>query len=49
MYLADCNSGKCDKQTCPNKKIFNYIYNEINSLLDNMSLQDMITGEKYDK
>jgi len=42
MYLAECNSGKCDKGTCPNMKIFNHIYKEINKVLDNMNLEDML-------
>ncbi len=45
LYLADCNSGKCNKETCPNKNIFNFIYEEINNLLDSKTLYDMITGE----
>ncbi len=47
LYLADCNSGKCTKETCPNKSIFNFIYREINDLLDSKSLQDMI-GDNYE-
>ena len=47
LYLADCNSGKCDKATCPSKSIFNYIYTEINNLLDSKTLQDMI-GDNYE-
>ncbi|MBE5735109.1 MAG: Rrf2 family transcriptional regulator [Clostridiales bacterium] len=47
LYLADCNSGKCDKVTCPSKSIFNYIYTEINNLLDSKTLQDMI-GDNYE-
>jgi len=45
LYLADCNSGKCNKESCPNKNIFNYIYKEINDLLDSKSLNDMIIGD----
>lgn len=47
LYLADCNSGKCNKDSCPNKSIFNFIYREINNLLDSKSLQDMI-GDNYE-
>ncbi len=47
LYLADCNSGKCDKEACPTKSIFNYIYTEINNLLDSKTLQDMI-GDNYE-
>ncbi len=47
LYLADCNSGKCT-QKCPNKDIFNYLYKQINEVLDKKTLQDMIRGEEYE-
>ena len=45
LYLADCNSGKCNKLECPNMGMLNYIYKEINKVLDNKTLSDMIKGE----
>ena len=48
LYLADCNSGKCGKEKCPNMHMLNYIYAEINKVLDNKSLKDMIVGDKYE-
>ena len=48
LYLADCNSGKCDRETCPNMHMLNYIYSEINRVLDNKTLEDMIKGDKYE-
>ncbi len=44
LYLADCNSGICTK-SCPTKRIFEYIYREINDLLDKKSLYEMVLGE----
>ena len=44
LYLADCNSGECTKN-CPTKRIFEYIYREINELLDKKSLYEMVLGE----
>lgn len=48
LYLADCNSGKCNKDACPNMHMLNYIYREINNVLDQKTLQDMIIGDKYE-
>lgn len=48
MYLADCNSGKCNKADCPNYLIFNYIYKKINTVFDEITLDQMIKGESYE-
>ena len=47
LYLADCNRIGCDKACCPNKDILNYVYKEINNVLDKKTLHDMITGDNY--
>lgn len=48
IYLADCNSGKCNRSDCPNYSIFNYIYKKINSVFDELTLEQMIKGENYE-
>lgn len=44
--FSDCVVGQCKDDYCPNKKIFTRIYDGINNILDNTSLQDMITDYK---
>ncbi len=48
LYLADCNRTDCTKACCPNRDILNYVYREINNVLDNKTLHDMITGDNYE-
>ena len=40
--ISDCATEGCKDAYCPNKKIFKRLHNEINSILDNFSLEDMI-------
>ena len=47
LYLADCTSGACSNENCPNKTIFNFLYNKINLMFDSFTLNDMIRG-KYE-
>lgn len=46
LVFSDCaRSGKCNNLNCPNKGIFKTIYDRLNSVLDEITLQDMITNE----
>lgn len=40
--FTDCVSGKCKDAYCPNKKIFSRIYEGVNEILNQTTLQDMI-------
>lgn len=40
--LTDCALGQCDDSYCPNKKMFQKIHLGINSMLDSLTLKDMI-------
>ncbi len=44
--VSDCATEGCNDAYCPNKRIFKRLYGEINSILDNFSLEDMITDYK---
>ena len=44
--VSDCATEGCNDVYCPNKRIFKRLYGEINSILDNFSLEDMILDYK---
>ena len=47
LVFTDCaKTGKCANVKCPNKNIFKVIYDQLNSVLDNITLHQMIEGEK---
>ena len=47
LVFSDCaKTGKCDNTACPNKNIFKVIYDNLNDVLDSITLQDMIKGER---
>ena len=46
LVFSDCaKSGKCTNVACPNKSIFKVIYDNLNNVLDGITLQDMIKNE----
>ena len=46
LVFSDCaKSGKCANKACPNKNIFKIIYDNLNSVLNGITLQDMINNE----
>ena len=46
LVFSDCaRSGKCSNFNCPNKGIFKVIYDRLNSVLDELTLQDMIDNK----
>ena len=46
LVFTDCaRSGKCNNFNCPNKGIFKVIYDRLNSVLDELTLQDMIDNK----
>ena len=46
LVFSDCaRSGKCNNFNCPNKGIFHVIYDRLNSVLDELTLQDMIDNK----
>ena len=44
--ISDCAVDGCADEYCPNKKIFKRLYDGMNSMLDNFSLEDMISDYK---
>lgn len=51
LVFSDCaKSGKCSNTACPNKNIFKVIYDNLNDVLDSITLHDMINnkGENYE-
>ena len=46
LAFSECaRSGKCNNLNCPNKGIFKIIYDKLNGVLDEITLQDMINNE----
>jgi len=46
LVFSDCaRAGKCNNLNCPNKGIFKVIYDRLNSVLDELTLQDMIDNK----
>lgn len=46
LVFSDCaRSGKCNNFNCPNKGIFKVVYDRLNSVLDEITLQDMIENK----
>ena len=46
LVFSDCaRAGKCNNLSCPNKGIFKTIYDRLNSVLDEITLQNMIDNE----
>jgi len=46
LIFSDCaRAGKCNNLNCPNKGIFKTIYDRLNSVLDEITLQNMIDNE----
>jgi len=46
LAFSDCaRAGKCNNMNCPNKGIFKVIYDKLNGVLDEVTLQDMINNE----
>ena len=49
MVFSDCaKTGACSNKNCPNKGIFKVIYDNLNSVLDGITLKDMIEGENHE-
>lgn len=47
LAFAECsNSAKCGNLNCPNQNIFRVVYDRLNSVLDDLTLQDMINKNK---
>ena len=44
--VSDCATEECSDAYCPNKRIFKRLHNQINSMLDGFSLEDMILDYK---
>lgn len=43
LVFTDCaKSGKCGNLNCPNQSIFKVVYDRLNVVLDEITLQDMI-------
>lgn len=42
VFISDCVAKDCKNKNCLNKSLFTFIYNKINSLLDSMTLEDII-------
>lgn len=42
LYTSDCVEKNCPHTNCPNKTVFNYIYQTINQTLDQMTLYDIL-------
>ena len=46
LAFSECaRAGKCNNLNCPNKGIFKIIYDKLNGVLDEVTLQDMINNE----
>ena len=46
LAFSECaRAGKCNNLNCPNKGIFKIIYDKLNCVLDDITLQDMINNE----
>lgn len=46
LVFSDCvRSDKCSNLNCPNKGIFKVIYDRLNSVLDELTLQNMIDNK----
>ena len=46
LVFSDCaRAGKCNNLSCPNKGVFKVIYDRLNSVLDELTLQDMIDNK----
>ncbi len=46
LVFSDCvRSDKCNNLNCPNKGIFKVIYDRLNSVLDELTLQNMIDNQ----
>lgn len=46
IFTSECVHGDCHNKNCPNKDIFGTIYNKVNEVLENMTLQDVIDNKK---
>lgn len=46
IVLADCVNGVCSERQCPTKNIWLKLDNAINSVLDSLTLKDMIDDYK---
>lgn len=42
IVLADCVNGVCSEKKCPTKNVWIKLDNAINSVLDSLTLQDMV-------
>lgn len=42
LFVSECTDGKCTNKLCPNRNVFGAIYGSISSLLDNMTLEQII-------
>ena len=42
LYTSDCVEKNCPHLDCPNKSVFNYIYQSINQTLDQITLFDIL-------
>lgn len=46
LVFSDCaRAGKCNNLNCPNKGIFKVIYDKLNGVLNDITLQDMIDNQ----
>lgn len=46
LVFSDCaRAGKCNNLNCHNKGIFKVIYDKLNGVLDELTLQDMINNQ----
>ena len=46
VEIADCAQGKCNDAYCPNKNVFKSIYEAVDKLTQEMTLQSMINQYK---
>ncbi len=46
IFMSDCVKNNCTNPACPNKDIFNKIYQKMDEVLEQMTLQDMIDNKK---
>lgn len=49
IFVTECVDGSCKHTDCPHKNIFTHIYEQINNVLDKMTLKDMIDNAKGKK
>lgn len=45
LFESECITGGCKNMLCPNKNVFGAIYDNINKLLESMTLKEIISKE----